>query len=64
MAAIIAQLSRANWERKKNARKSLPPDKSATFLPPFGDRFLPEVHNKFVRSKRLVKEKRRRDKVE
>ncbi len=63
MAAIIAQLSRANRERRRNAKKTLPPDKSAAFLPPFERRFVPEVHNKYLRCQRLLKEKKRQEKI-
>ncbi len=41
MAAIIAQLARANYERKKNAgRKAIPPEKSNIYLPPFDEKYV------------------------
>ena len=63
MAAIIAQLSRANWERKKNKRRTVPPDKSVSILPAFDARFDPLVHNPYLRCKTVAEEKKRREKL-
>ncbi|XP_059083857.1 uncharacterized protein LOC131881106 [Tigriopus californicus] len=63
MAAIIAQLSRANWERKKNKRKAIPPEKSTAYLPPFERTFLAEKHNKYVRCKLALIEKIKAEKL-
>ena len=51
MAGIVAQITKANWERKQKRRKYLSPDKCAYYLPPFDARFDPVKHNVFVRRK-------------
>ncbi len=51
MAGIVAQFTKANWERLQRRQKYLPADKSAYFLPPFDDRFRPDRHNVFLRRK-------------
>ncbi|XP_040583948.1 uncharacterized protein [Lepeophtheirus salmonis] len=51
MAAIIAQMNRAKWERKKNKKKHIATNKSGLFIPPFDDGpFVPEKHNKYLRN--------------
>ena len=35
MAGIVAQLTKANWERKKNRGKHIPADKSVFNIPPY-----------------------------
>ena len=49
MAGIIAQLSRANWERKKNKKRQFPSDKCMTSIDPFGPTFEPSLHNHYLR---------------
>ncbi len=62
MAAIIARMAAANWERKKGGGwRSLGSDKSNKQLPPFDPAFLPEVHNMSVRAKK-AKDERLNDK--
>ena len=51
MAGIVAQFTKANWERLKRQSRYLPPDKSVYFIPPFDERFDPERHNVFMRRK-------------
>ena len=60
MAAIIAQLSRANRERKKNRVNLLPAEKSRVILMPFEQHFDPEKHNPYVRAK-VQSQKRKRE---
>ena len=56
MAGIIARMARANWERKKGrlGSRNLTSDKSNKVLPPFGERFVPDLHNTYLR--REIKE--------
>ena len=56
MAGIIARMARANWERKKGrlGSRNLTSDKSNKVLPPFGERFVPDLHNTYLR--RALKE--------
>ena len=51
MAGIIARMARANWERKKGrlGSRNLTSDKSNKVLPPFGERFVPDLHNTYLR---------------
>ena len=51
MAGIIARMARANWERKKGnlGKRNLTSDKSNKVLPPFGERFDPDLHNTYLR---------------
>lgn len=51
MAGIIARMARANWERKKGrlGSRNLTSDKSNKELPPFGERFVPDLHNTYLR---------------
>ncbi|XP_059084938.1 uncharacterized protein LOC131881956 [Tigriopus californicus] len=51
MAGIVAQITKANWERKKRQTKYLPPDKSVYFIPAYEDRFQPDKHNYYYRRK-------------
>ncbi len=51
MAGIVAQFTKANWERLKRQQRYLPPDKSVYFIPPFDPAFDPERHNVFARRK-------------
>jgi hypothetical protein len=53
MASIIAQLVEANRKRKKRQRetKEIHADKCVYKLPPFDPCFIPEKHNKYLRSK-------------
>ena len=53
MAGIVAQITKANWERKKNRIKHLNPDKCAYFLPPFDPCFDPKKHNVYMKRKAL-----------
>lgn len=63
MAAIIAQLSYANRQRQKRRTKAVPPDKSIYELKPFDERFIPDVHNKYLRCQRLRKEREQLEKL-
>jgi hypothetical protein len=49
MAAIVAQITKANWERKKKRRKYVANDKCVYYLPPFDECFHPEKHNVYLR---------------
>ena len=55
MAGIIARMARANWERKKGrlGSRNLTSDKSNKVLPPFGERFVPDLHNTYLRREQL-----------
>ena len=62
MAAIIARISRANIERKRNKKLVINIDKSNVELPAFGTHFDPHVHNKYLRCKRLAQERKKDEK--
>uniref|UniRef100_A0A0K2TJJ0 Uncharacterized protein n=1 Tax=Lepeophtheirus salmonis TaxID=72036 RepID=A0A0K2TJJ0_LEPSM len=47
MAAIIAQMTRANRERKKKKRYEI--SKCLYDLPPFNEKYEPEIHNRYLR---------------
>ena len=51
MAAIVAQITKANWERKKKRKGYFPAEKSVYELPPFDERFQPGKHNLFFARK-------------
>lgn len=55
MAAIIAQMTRANRERKKKKRYEI--SKCMYNLPSYSRSFEPDVHNKYLRAKRELQEK-------
>ena len=38
MAAIVAQITKANWERKQNRKHYVNTEKCVYFIPPFDDR--------------------------
>ena len=63
MAAIIAQLSNANRARQRRKHRHYPPDKSLYEIPPFDVRFEPELHNKYLRCKRILHEKEQLEKL-
>ena len=58
MAAIIAQMSLANRERKKRlaerGNKQIGPDKCVYHLPPFDQCYDPIKHNKYMKIKQHV----------
>ncbi len=60
MAGIVAQITKANWERKQRSRRFLPPDKSVYFIPPFDPAFDPKRHNVFIRRKTNFEEMHKR----
>ena len=64
MAAIIAQISRANLERKARRTKQISSDKSVSFIVPYDLKFDPEIHNKYVKSKKIRDERLRKEKLE
>lgn len=57
MAAIIAQMTRQNRERKKKRRYEKPISKCMYHLPEFAPAFDKEIHNKYLRAKRQTREK-------
>ena len=61
MAAIIAQMSLANRERKKRlaekGTKAIGADKCIYYLPPFDRCFDPMKHNKYMKMKQQVERK-------
>lgn len=59
MAAIIAQMTRANRERKKKKRIEI--SKCMYELPAFTDHFESQLHNKYLRCKKQMEEKDRAD---
>lgn len=61
MAAIVAQITKANWERQVKRRGYLPSDKSVYHLPAFDPCYRPEVHNVYL--KRKLAFDRRHEKV-
>ncbi|XP_040568655.1 uncharacterized protein [Lepeophtheirus salmonis] len=56
MAAIIAQMTRANRERMKNKRIEI--SKCMYEIPPFPERFDPKVHNKYIKATNDLQGKR------
>ena len=58
MAAIIAQMSLANRERKKRkaemGNRAISSDKCIYYLPPFDRCFDPLKHNKYMKMKQQV----------
>jgi len=56
MAGIVAQLTKANWERKKRRVHYLGNDKCTYTLPPFDDHFDPLKHNNYTRRKAARKD--------
>ena len=58
MAAIIAQMSLANRERKKRkaemGNKAIGTDKCIYYIPPFDHCFDPMKHNKYIKLKQQV----------
>ena len=58
MAAIIAQMSLANRERKKRkaemGNKAIGPDKCIYQIPPFDRCFDPMKHNKYMKMKQQI----------
>ena len=58
MAAIIAQITRKQRERKVRERtwKMIDSSKCLYSLPPFDAQFDPTVHNQFVRNRTMNKE--------
>ena len=60
MAAIIAQMSLANRERKKRMAekgKAIGADKCIYYLPPFDRCFDPMKHNKYMKMKQHIERK-------
>ena len=62
MAAIIAQMSLRNRERKKRKaalgrRAEVAPEKCVYKLPPFEICYDPLLHNKYVRAKRRIEKR-------
>jgi hypothetical protein len=47
MAAIVAQITKANWERKKKRVKYVSVEKCVYQIPPFDATFDPKLHNVF-----------------
>ena len=51
MAGIIARMAAANWARKKGGlgARNLTSDKSNKVLQPFGERFVPDLDNTYLK---------------
>jgi hypothetical protein len=45
-------MTKANWERRKNAGKTIRAEKSNLYIPPFDRNFDPNRHNRYVSRKR------------
>jgi len=54
MAAIIAQMTRANRERKKNKCFEIVIGKCMYEIGPFPERYEPEKHDKYLRAKKYL----------
>ena len=59
MAGIVAQITKANWERKKNRSKHISADKSNYYIAPFDASYDPEKHNNYVKRKKQREENER-----
>ncbi len=61
MAAIVAQITKANWERKQNRKYYVNTEKSTYFIPPFDEHFDPVKHNVYMKRKAAYEKQHARE---